>query len=322
MLDSVRTTQPVRVLWLLAGFTVACALAFLTLDAGGRWDFVLPFRARKIATMLLVGYAVAVSTVLFQTATENRLLTPGIMGFDSLYVLIQTCLLFFAGSDVVAAIDPKFRFAIEASALVVFSGLLHRWLFISRQHSLHLLVLTGVVLGVLFRSLATFLQRLIEPSEFTFLQDRFFASFNDPDQELLVVTALLTVAASSVGLRSLAAYDVLSLGRDTALGLGIDHRRLVSRILVVVAILIAVSTALVGPVTFFGLLVVSLAHSMAGSYRHVHILPAAILIAVSCLIGGQLVLEQVFAFETNLRVIIEFIGGVTFILLLLRGAAR
>src|SRR5690606_6540650 len=123
-------------------------------------------------------------------------------------------------------------------------------------------------------------------------------------------------------LRSLAAYDVLSLGRDTALGLGIDHRRLVSRILVVVAILIAVSTALVGPVTFFGLLVVSLAHSMAGSYRHVHILPAAILIAVSCLIGGQLVLEQVFAFETNLRVIIEFIGGVTFILLLLRGAAR
>ena len=42
--------------------------------------------------MLLVGYAIAVSTVLFQTITDNRILTPSIMGFDSLYRLIQTSL--------------------------------------------------------------------------------------------------------------------------------------------------------------------------------------------------------------------------------------
>src|SRR5690606_11580661 len=166
---------------------------------------------------------------------------------------------------------------------------------------------------VLLRSLATFLQRLIEPSEFAFLQDRFFATFNDPDEELLVVTALLTLAASAACLRSVRAYDVLSLGREVAVSLGVEHRRTVSRSLVVVALLLAVSTGLVGSVTFFGLLVVSLAHGVVGSYRHIHIIPAAALIAVICLVAGQLVLERVFSFNTNLRVIIEFMGGITFI---------
>ena len=59
----------------------------MTLGANGQWDFVLPFRGGKLAVMLLVAYAVAVSSVLFQTVTHNRILTPAIMGFDALYLL-------------------------------------------------------------------------------------------------------------------------------------------------------------------------------------------------------------------------------------------
>lgn len=319
---SLRRPSPGKVLLVLGLLAGACILLFMTLGVHGSWDFVLPFRAGKVATMLLVAYAIAVSTVLFQTATGNRILTPAIMGFDALYVLIQTCLIFFAGSGAVAAYDQRLMFALEASAMVAFSGLLYWALFSAGQRSLHMLVLTGVVLGVLFRSLSSFLQRVIDPNEFAFLQDRFFASFNNPHQGLLLISAIAVLAASALGLRALRSWDVLTLGREVAVGLGVAHRREVTRILVIVAVLVSVSTALVGPVTFFGLLVAHLAYMLMPSFRHIHVLPAAFLIAAICLVGGQTVLEQAFAFDTNLRVIIDFLGGITFIALLMRGGAR
>jgi iron complex transport system permease protein len=311
-----------RRLWWLAGLALVCVAVFMTVGANGQWDFVLPFRGRKVATVLLVGYSIAVSTVLFQTATENRVLTPAIMGFDTLYILLQTCLLFFLGARTVAALDVRMLFSVQVVLMVLFSGVLHRWLFHGGRRSLHLLLLTGVVLGVLFRSLSSFLQRVIAPAEFAFLEDRFFASFNNPDPDLLRVSAALTVGVSLLGWRLLRDCDVLNLGRDMAINLGVDHRRTVSLLLMGVAVLVSVSTALVGPVTFFGLLVVHLAYGLVRSHRHVHILPAAVLLAVIGLLGGQLVLERVFALGANLRVIIEFLGGMMFIALLMRGALR
>ncbi|MCP3164507.1 iron chelate uptake ABC transporter family permease subunit [Myxococcus qinghaiensis] len=312
--------RPERTLFILGCMATACAVLFMLIDVGGQWDFVLPFRGKKLATALLVGYAIAVSTVLFQTVTGNRVLTPAILGFDYLYVLIQTCLLFFLGSSTVVNLDPRLLFGVEVLIMVAFSGLLYWGLFGGARRNLHLVLLTGVVLGVLFRSLSSFLQRLIDPNEFIFLQDRFFASFNNPDQELLVVSFLVTLGVSVLGFRMLRTFDVLVLGRETAINLGVDYQRTVALILVLVAILVSVSSALVGPVTFFGLLVSNLAHAVVRTYKHELILPAAALVAAVALVAGQVVLEHVFAFDTNPRVIIEFVGGLVFITMLMRKA--
>ncbi len=312
--------RPERTLFVLGCATLACALLFLLVNANGQWDFVLPFRGRKLATALLVGYAIAVSTVLFQTVSGNRVLTPAILGFDNLYVFIQTCLLYFLGSGTVASLDARLLFGVEILIMVAFSAVLYWGLFGGGGRSLHLVLLTGVVLGVLFRSLASFLQRLIDPNEFIFLQDRFFASFNNPDQELLLVSFLLTLGVSMVGFRMLRTFDVLVLGREMSINLGVDHQRTAAIILVLVAILVSVSSALVGPVTFFGLLVSNLAHALVRTYRHALVLPAAALVAGVCLVAGQFILEHVFAFNTNPRVIIEFVGGLVFISMLMRKA--
>ncbi|KYB45278.1 hypothetical protein AB664_01285 [Brucella anthropi] len=94
------------------------------------------------------------------------------------------------------------------------------------------------------------------------------------------------------------------------------------RILLIVTILVSVSTALVGPITFFGLLVANLAYMIAGSSKHRIVLPIAVLLAILCIVGGQTILERVFSFNTALSVIIEFLGGLVFIILLVRGNAR
>ncbi|WP_448632262.1 MULTISPECIES: iron chelate uptake ABC transporter family permease subunit [Pseudomonas fluorescens group] len=314
--------RPSTWLFVLTIAAIACVTLFITIGIHGEWNFVLPLRIRKIATLILVAYAIAVSTVMFQTATGNRILTPAIMGFDALYVLIQSSLIFFLGAKETLAVDSRLLFAIQVVLMVAVSGLLYRTLFSTERRSLHQLVLAGVVLGVLFRSLSALIQRVINPNEFAYLQDRFFASFNNPDQDLLIVSVAVVASTSLWMLRWLPAFDVLGLGRDAAINLGIDHRRLVVRILVAVAILTSISTALVGPVTFFGLLVSHLAYTLMRTYRHALLLPAAVLIGVLCLVGGQIVLERLFSFDSNLRVIIDFIGGLTFIILLMRGVSR
>ena len=306
-------------LGLLALAAVAC---FMLLGVRGNWAFVLPFRATKLLGLVLVAYSIAVSTVLFQTVTNNRILTPAIMGFDTLFILIQTVVIFFFTSRALATVDPRLQFLLQVAVMVGFSLLLFRWLFAGGERSLHLLVLVGIVFGVFFRSVANLMQRMMDPNEFLLLQDSFFASLNTIDRTLLGTSVVVVALASLALWRLHRSLDVVSLGRATAIGLGVDYKATVLKLLVIMAVLVSVSTALVGPVTFFGLLVVSLAHALAGDGRHRHILPASILIAVICLVGGQALMERVFSFGTALSIIIEFLGGLVFIGLILRGAAR
>ncbi|KFI30509.1 enterobactin ABC transporter permease [Haematobacter massiliensis] len=314
--------RPRLVILLLAIVAALAVTAFMTLGARGSWDFVLKFRGLKLAGLVLVAYAVAVSTVMFQTVTANRILTPSVMGFDALYVLIQTLLVAGIGSHAAAVLNPNLLFAAKVMLMVVFSGLLFRWLFLGEERSLHLLVLVGIIFGVFFRSVSTLIQRMLDPNEFMVLSDSLFASFNSVQPTLLGASAVLIGLASIVGYLMLNRLDVLTLGRPMSIGLGLPYKQTVAIILAIVALLVSVSTALVGPVTFFGLLVASLAHVMTGSAKHRHVLPVAVLLAVICLVGGQTVLERVFGFNTALSVIIEFLGGIAFILLIIRRGAR
>nr|WP_244467920.1 iron chelate uptake ABC transporter family permease subunit [Nitratireductor soli] len=294
----------------------------MTLGAKGQWDFILAFRGTKLIGMALVAYAVATSTVLFQTITQNRILTPSVMGFDALYAAIQTAVVFFLGAHQLSIFDPRLRFIVEALIMSGLSLLLFRWLFLGRHRGLHLVVLAGIVFGVFFRSLSLMMQRLLDPNAFIVLQDQLFASFNTIDQELLLVSGVIVVATSILSRRLLARLDVLALGRDVAINLGVDYRRVVMLLFAMIAILVSVSTALVGPVTFFGLLVANLAYQALGTDRHRYTLPAATLIAIIALVGGQTIFERVFGFDTALSIIIEFTGGIAFMLLLYRDLKR
>lgn len=317
-----RLSRPALVLIGLALLAIVSIVCFMTLGARGSWSFIIPFRGRKLAALALVAYSVAVSTVLFQTVSNNRILTPSIMGFDALYVLIQTSIVFFLGVGALTAINAHMQFGLEIVVMVVFSGLLFRWLFLGEERSLHLLVLIGIVFGILFRSLSQFMQRMLDPNAFNVLQDQFFASFATIDTSLLATAYVIVGLVTLLAWRMLPVYDVLALGRSHAINLGVSYKRTVMIILMMVAVLVAVSTALVGPITFFGLLVASLAHVLVGDSRHRYVLPAAALLAIVFLVGGQTVLERVFAFDTALSIIIEFLGGIVFIMLVVRRSVR
>ncbi|MOA32356.1 Fe(3+) dicitrate transport system permease protein FecD [compost metagenome] len=145
-----------------------------------------------------------------------------------------------------------------------------------------------------------------------------FASFNNVNSDILLL-ATAGVVLSVLYFAKYAKYlDVLALGRDHAVNLGVSYEFVVKRMLIVVAVLISISTALVGPITFLGLLVANVAYQFLNTYRHKTLILSASLISFIALTGGQLIVERVFTFSTSLSVIINFIGGVYFIYLLLK----
>lgn len=322
MAHEIRLSRHRLVLTALLALAALSVLGFMTLGARGDWRFILEFRGRKLLGLILVGYSVAVSAALFQTITNNRILTPSIMGFDALYVLIQTAVVFFLGVEAFALADARLRFGVEALLMIGFAGLLFRWLFLGEERSLHLLVLVGIVFGVFFRSLANFMQRMLDPNAFQILQDSFFASFSAIDPTLLGVSWAIVGCVTLALWRMEPCLDVLALGRAQAISLGVNYKRVVALLLTLITALVAVSTALVGPVAFFGLLATSLAHVLIGDGKHRRILPASALLAVIFLVGGQTILERVFSFDTALSIIIEFLGGIVFIIMIVRGSAR
>ena len=319
---SLKRISPGALITVMAVLTLICVVLFLTIDLKGNLSYALSRRSIRVGAMLVVAMAVGLSTLMFQTVTANRILTPSIMGFDALYILIQTALVFALGSSTLLTATPALKFGVEVGLMVLFSALLYRWLFTGGNSSLHLMLLVGIVIGTLFRGFSSLLQRLMEPSEYIVLQDLFFASFNQVDPVLLGISAVIVGIITVIVWRLRKSFDVLALGRETAINLGVDHQRVVTLVLVLCSILVAVSTALVGPVTFFGLLVVSLAYQMVRKFSHAALIPIVALLGAITLIGGQLVLERVFGFATALSVIIEFAGGLLFLYLLLKGSLK
>lgn len=302
----------------LAALALIVIGAFFLVDLGSGSTFIMKRRATAIGTMVVVASAVALATVAFQTVTNNQILTPSIMGFDRLYILIQTGLFFVLDAGQIAQQAPLLRFALNLLAMCAFSLMLYRWLLVGSRRTVHLLVLVGLVFGIFFSSVSTLLQRLMDPTQFDTLQDTFFASFSNIDHELLALGACLTLAAGAYLFRRRRVLDVIQLGPETATGLGVDVDRTMLRTLLAVTVLISTATALVGPTTFFGLLVAHLAYRLAPTASHALTLPMAALAGIIALVGGQLVLERVLDYGTALSVVIELVGGILFIVLLLR----
>lgn len=305
----------------LSMLALLCVVLFMTINLRGNIGYILMHRGLILATMLLVAFACGIATLLFQTVTNNRILTPSVMGLEALFILLQTLLIFFIDANGLRALGTVGQFICEAALLVLFSTFLYRWLLGHVGVNLHRVLLVGLVCGTLFRSISGLLQRLLEPGEFAILQSRMFATFTRAAPEIIALSAVATGIVALVVWRMRHSLDVIALGRDMSIGLGIAWRRRVTVILLLVSLLVALSTALVGPLTFFGLLVANLSYQLMGSHRHQYLLPGVVLTGIITLVGGQLILERLLHMAGSLSVVIEFVGGALFLWFLIKKAA-
>lgn len=317
-----RSSWPLRFI-VFAAVAIAVTVLVLTWDIGpepgsrGFW-LVVSMRSTTVLTIILVAACQAVATVMFHTATGNRILTPSIMGFDALYVLIQTAMAFFLGAQALSATDGVPKVLIQSAIMVAFATALYGWLFGGRLGNLHITLLVGLILGAGFGTLSSFMQRMLVPSDFDILSARLFGNISNSNPAYLPFGyGILAVVLVLVFLRR-HRLDVLALGREQSINLGLDYKREVITTLVLVAVLVSISTTMVGPMTFFGFIVATLAYQLCGSQEHRHVLPFAVLLGVVTLMGAYFILHNIFSAAGLVTVIIEFVGGLAFVILLLR----
>jgi len=294
------------------------ALLFIFYDLTGNIGYILPKRIIKVVAIVITGGAIAFSTTIFMTITNNRILTPSIMGLDSLYMLTQTFIVFVFGSKSLIMMNSNINYLLSIGVMILFSLVFYRLLFKGEDNNIYFLLLIGMILGTFFSSFTSFMQVLIDPNEFMVVQDKMFASVNNVNTNLVYLSIILIVAVSLYFIRFSKYLDVLSLGRDHAINLGVPYNKVVRQLLIIVAILISIATALIGPITFLGLLVVNIAYQFINTYRHTYLILGSVFLSIIALLGGQFIVEKVFRFDTTISVIINFVGGIYFIYLLLK----
>ncbi|WP_298747115.1 iron chelate uptake ABC transporter family permease subunit [uncultured Serinicoccus sp.] len=318
--DRVRYAVVMVLLTVLAvGFT-AGILAYdnpMPVGSDGFWR-IAELRATSVAVILVVAFCHAFATVSFQTATSNRIITPSIMGFEALYVVVQTGAVFVFGASGVAMVTGTTQFLLQAALMVVVATMLYGWLLSGRFGNIHVMLLVGVILGGGLGSLSTFMQRLLTPSEFDILTARLFGNIGNADAAYLPYAVPIALLAGGALWWRARRLDVLALGRDAATNLGLHHQREVIVVLVLVSVLMAMTTSLVGPMTFLGFLVAMLAYQLADTYDHRLLLPMAFLLGYVVLSGAYFVLRHVFYAQGLVTVIIELVGGLTFLVVILR----
>lgn len=308
---------------------VALALAGALFCAGIlTWANPLPFgtagfwriagtRASAVVVIAVVAVCQAMATVAFQTAAENRIVTPSIMGFESLYVLVQTTAVYALGVAGVSAVQGLTQYALQVALMVLFALVLYGRLLSGRHANVQVMLLIGIVLGGGLGSLSTFMQRLLSPSEFDVLSARLFGSVSNADPAYFPLAVPLCAAGTAALLRS-RRLDVMAAGRDVATNLGLEHRRELVITLFWVSVLMAVSTSLVGPMTFLGFLVATLAYQFADTHEHRFVFPMAVLLGFAVLSGAYFILKNVFYAEGAVSIIIELVGGTVFLVVILR----
>ncbi|MGO3363603.1 MAG: iron chelate uptake ABC transporter family permease subunit [Corynebacterium sp.] len=310
----------VMVLGLLAaGFTIGHLSYGNPMDFGtsGYWK-IAQMRVDSLIAMLVVAFCQAFATVSFHTATNNRIITPSIMGFESLYVLTQTAVIFFLGTAGLNAFTGTTQFIFQSTLMIAFAVFLYSWLLSGRFGNIQVMLLVGIVIGGCLGSLSTFMQRLLEPNEFDVLTARNFGNLGNAHTENFpLVIPVVIVTCTILYLRS-RKMNVVALGKDTASNLGLNHKRELMILLFLIAVLMAMTTSLVGPMTFLGFLVAILAYQFTDTYDHRLILPVSVLIGYIVMSGSYFIMRNIFYAEGMVTIVIELVGGTVFLFFIMR----
>lgn len=313
----------VIVLGILVALSVAFAFALLAwenpmpIGSPGFWR-IAKLRVTNVTVMAVVAVAQAIATVSFQTVTNNRIITPSIMGFESLYRVVQTTTVYLFGVAGLVAIQGVWQFGLQVVIMVGLAMALYGWLLSGRYGNLQIMLLIGIIIGGGLGAISTFMQRLLTPSEFDVLAARLFGNVSNADASYLPLAIPLCIAASAPLWTRSRRLNLLALGPDVSRSLGLDHKRELFIVLFLVAVLMATSTALVGPMTFLGFLVATLAYQFADTYDHRLIFPVAVLTAFTILAGAYFVMKNVFYAQGMVSILIELVGGTVFLIVILR----
>ena len=311
----------VKKITVLALFVLLAAVAYMLVevhfDSTKLFQYAMKIRTPKLIVMLITAFAIGGASIVFQSIINNTIVTPCLLGMNSLYTLIHTAVVFCAGSASVLASNPNLSFAVDLLLMGVVATLVYSYLFRKTNHNILYVLLIGTVLSSFFSSIQSTMTRIMDPNEYDTLLNTLVASFSNINSEIIVFSLVLLALLIFWLRKELALLDVLTLGKAQAINLGVDYDRCVRRLLLGVTLCIAIATAMVGPISFLGLIIANLARQLLKTCRHTYLILGSALFGMFVLVGGQLLVEHVFSYAIPVSVFITVGGGIYFLYLLL-----
>lgn len=271
---------------------------------------IYDLRLPRILIAMVGGAATAVAGVLLQAAIRNPLADPGIIGVSAgasfaavLVTAFFPMLLFFT---------PVFAFA---GGLVAF-GLVYSLSWRGGLSPLRI-ILVGVAVGAMFTGLMSAFDSGTGStmSGVASLVDANITMKTWDDFATLAVYAAIGLALALLVAKR---CDLLALEDKTArsLGLNVDRARIATSAAGV--LLASVSTAIIGPISFLGLLVPHIARILVGTSHRVLVPYAIVLGAFTLLLADTIGRTVAAPYEISAAVIMSIVGGPLFIVLLRR----
>ena len=291
---------------------------------GGPWNvsevIVLSLRLPRIAAAVLAGGALAVAGVGFQALTRNPLAEPSVLGVSS-----------GAAFGVVAAQVFGLRPGVlEAFGLTAFAfaGALVAGIAVfaisSRAGGLpvHTLVLAGVIVGIFFSSAITVLISIVDFDRLGGVIYWLLGNLSPIPPSALAVFAVTAGFGFWLVLCQARRLNLLALGEEAALQLGVDAERVKRRIFAGAALLTAAAVAFAGPIGFVGLIVPHALRITLGPDNRV-LVPAALLAGGIFLLAADTLARNLVApAELSVGVITSLCGAPFFIYLLRSRSSR
>ncbi len=308
-------------LLIMLALVVLCAAGYMLIEVNFTnpklFQYAMKLRTPKLVVMLITAFAIGGASIVFQSVINNTIVTPCLLGMNSLYTLIHTAVVFFLGSGSLIATNANLSFAVDVVLMGISATLIYSWIFKKTRHNVLYVLLVGTVLTSFFGSIQSTLTRVMDPNEYDTLLTTLVASFNNINSEIIVFSLVLLAVIVFALRRELALLDVLTLGKAQAINLGVDYDRCIRRLLLGVTLCIAVATAMVGPISFLGLIIANLSRQLLKTYRHSQLILGSALFGMIVLVGGQLIVEHVYTYSVPVSVFITVGGGLYFLYLLL-----
>lgn len=312
-------TKKNKYIILLALLTIVAMVLYMTIFIDdGNMDYALRVRTPKLLVITVAAFAIGAASIAFQSIINNRIVTPCLLGINSIYIFIHTFIIFILGSGSIIALNKTYSFSLDLLVMGFVSVLIYRILFKKAKGNVLYILLIGTIMATFFTSLTSTVQRIMDPNEFLSLQGDLIASFNKVNSTIVLFSVVLMILIAIVLWKDLMLLDVITLGKNQAINLGVDHDKSVRNIMVGVTLYISIATALVGPISFLGLIIANLSRQLFNTYKHSYLMIGSGLIGIILLLGGQIAIEHFLNFSTNITVFINISGGIYFLYLLLK----
>lgn len=282
--------------------------------------YAMKLRIPKVIAMIITAFAIGAATIIFQSVINNTIVTPCLLGMNALYTLIHTSVVFVLGSGSILFTNDNLSFLVDLVLMGIIATVVYSWLFKMTGHNVLYVLLVGTVLTSFFLSIQSTLTRVMDPNEYDTLLTSLVASFSNINSEIIIFSVIILALIGVIFRKELALLDVITLGKEQAINLGVDYDRCIRRLLLAVTLCIAVATAMVGPISFLGLIIANISRQLLKTYRHTQLIAGAALMGVIALIGGQFIVERVFVYSIPISVFITVAGGIYFLYLILKGS--